>query len=820
MSSACPCDDLPEPRVQIAAGLPALPRQIRSFPEVRQRLLDGISGKDALADWRAREGRDLGVMLLEMWAYVSDVLNFYDERIANETYLRTAGRDPSLRRSLRRLVEGLGYRPAPGAAGKAVLAAVADGRTGVTVPAGTGFRSGAFGGQPPQAFELDVDTPIHPFKNEWVIGPQRQGGAGPGQTQVFVSAGLGLARDRLALFEVAGPGGVTRFAHKVLNVASTPGKDGQTYAQVTFDSVVPLPPGVDPTTVKVRVPTVTAVLTRNHPDARPDSPIQPDLETLFLDSIYRQLRLSDPIIVARDAEGSFVPRVLVDVAEDFVFLKPPASPPGPDDIRIPVSRVTLDQALPRAAAGNQLTFHFAFVDAGTFTTVADPVIPARLLASLDGVPVNGIVERPPDANDQGEIKQDFLLLDADQQGVLAGGVMRFSADGRARFSADAASDFPDTLKAPISVFGNLLPVSRGESVFNEVLGSGDGTQANQQFKLRKKPLTYLIGQNPRDRKSTLSIRVDGILWSEIGNFFDAGSEDHVFIVRHDDNQETFVTFGDGVSGARLPSGVDNVVATYRFGSGALVPPAGSIEQIPRPFTGLRAVRDPAAASAGRDPESTEDLRNNAPKSALTFDRAVGLPDFQAVASLIAGVDRATAEFIWFDDQQRAGVDVSYIGQARESDVETVLRQDAEANLPIRVRKATGRVSTLSLSVAFDNTFIGDAVAAAVKSALTDPVNGLLAPANSEIGGRLWSSRLYRAVQDVAGVVAVQSVVLVVDGESLDLGGTDAVCTPAGTFLDFDNGNRVSVTATSPIGGIRQPKATTTVSASGGQVIRP
>ena len=29
-------------------------------------------------------------MLLEMWAYVLDVLAFYEERIANETYLQTA----------------------------------------------------------------------------------------------------------------------------------------------------------------------------------------------------------------------------------------------------------------------------------------------------------------------------------------------------------------------------------------------------------------------------------------------------------------------------------------------------------------------------------------------------------------------------------------------------------------------------------------------------------------------------------------------------------------------------------------------------------
>ena len=36
-------------------------------------------------------------MWLEMWAYVADVLGFYDERIANESYIRTAVRRPSLR---------------------------------------------------------------------------------------------------------------------------------------------------------------------------------------------------------------------------------------------------------------------------------------------------------------------------------------------------------------------------------------------------------------------------------------------------------------------------------------------------------------------------------------------------------------------------------------------------------------------------------------------------------------------------------------------------------------------------------------------------
>lgn len=106
-----------------------------------------------------------------MWAYVSDVLSFYDERIANESYVRTAQRAISLRR----LVDPLGYLPAPGIAGGVTLALLAEGRRNLALPVGTAFRSDAFGDEPPQVFEIAGATSIHPFKNEWTIGPIQAG---------------------------------------------------------------------------------------------------------------------------------------------------------------------------------------------------------------------------------------------------------------------------------------------------------------------------------------------------------------------------------------------------------------------------------------------------------------------------------------------------------------------------------------------------------------------------------------------------------------------------------------------------------------------
>jgi hypothetical protein len=60
----------------IPAGLSALPRQLAGFPEYRLALLHDIPTYAPLAQWRAREGDDLGIMLLEMGAYVLDILGF------------------------------------------------------------------------------------------------------------------------------------------------------------------------------------------------------------------------------------------------------------------------------------------------------------------------------------------------------------------------------------------------------------------------------------------------------------------------------------------------------------------------------------------------------------------------------------------------------------------------------------------------------------------------------------------------------------------------------------------------------------------------
>jgi hypothetical protein len=72
----------------------------------------------ALGPLRTRNDSDFTIALLDAFAVAADILSFYNERICNETYLRTAVDQ----RSVFELARLVGYRPSPGVAASAFLA--------------------------------------------------------------------------------------------------------------------------------------------------------------------------------------------------------------------------------------------------------------------------------------------------------------------------------------------------------------------------------------------------------------------------------------------------------------------------------------------------------------------------------------------------------------------------------------------------------------------------------------------------------------------------------------------------------------------------
>lgn len=96
-----------------------------------------------------RTANDPAIALLDAWATVADVLTFYQERIANEGYLRTA----TERRSILELARLVGYTLRPGVAASVYLAFTLEDGYDVEIPAGTRAQSLPALGELPQSFE-------------------------------------------------------------------------------------------------------------------------------------------------------------------------------------------------------------------------------------------------------------------------------------------------------------------------------------------------------------------------------------------------------------------------------------------------------------------------------------------------------------------------------------------------------------------------------------------------------------------------------------------------------------------------------------------
>src|SRR2546425_12741526 len=180
-------------------GLPAIAYRIGTQPGFRASLLARLSGTDfpALRALSTRADDDWTIALVDAFACLADVLTFYQERVANESYLRTA----TERRSVLELARLIGYRPAPGVAASTAFAFLLETAPGqpalaarpVTIPAGTRVQSVPDPGQEAQTFETTVPITARVEWNAIPARTSRPPAIGAGLTE------LDLARTSLLL---------------------------------------------------------------------------------------------------------------------------------------------------------------------------------------------------------------------------------------------------------------------------------------------------------------------------------------------------------------------------------------------------------------------------------------------------------------------------------------------------------------------------------------------------------------------------------------------------------------------------------------------
>lgn len=142
-----------------APGLPLVDYRIGRYGEFKAALLARLSSTDypALAGLRTRANDDFSIAYCDAGSVMFDVLSFYQERIANEAYLRTS----TERRSIIELARLIGYQPSPGVAASTHLAFKLEDAPGmpsmaaqpVTIPVGTRAQSIPGPNEAPQTFE-------------------------------------------------------------------------------------------------------------------------------------------------------------------------------------------------------------------------------------------------------------------------------------------------------------------------------------------------------------------------------------------------------------------------------------------------------------------------------------------------------------------------------------------------------------------------------------------------------------------------------------------------------------------------------------------
>lgn len=150
-------------------GLPQLAYRVGTHRQFLDAMLAGLrerGSRSALAGLTTREPDDPSIALLDAWAVAADVLAFYQERIANEGFLRTATEEESLVR-LGRLV---GHRSRPALTAATHLAYTLDAGASCVVPAGSQVRSEPEPGALPVTFETARDLTA---RAEWNRLPVR-----------------------------------------------------------------------------------------------------------------------------------------------------------------------------------------------------------------------------------------------------------------------------------------------------------------------------------------------------------------------------------------------------------------------------------------------------------------------------------------------------------------------------------------------------------------------------------------------------------------------------------------------------------------------
>jgi hypothetical protein len=868
-------------------GLEAIVFRAGNHPQFKATMLAALSSSatPALSSLKTRDANDFTIALLDGWATVADVLTFYSERIANESYLRTAAE----RASVLELARSIGYELNPGVAASTYLVFTVEDAAGApgyaNIDAGTKVQSVPGPDETPQLFETLDDLYAHkdwnslPVKSSEFVTPYF------GMETLYLKGTTTNLNEGDALLIVGqerenDPGSERWDFRRVKELETFPDDDAEkAYTLVTLDRALgSAKPYVDPaqtnpkvyalrqraalfganaaewkllpsevqdvykdntTTSAVPSVGVRAAKTTTGGSTSPGLPQRPfaqtddtwpnfkisdvsdgNGDTIHLDAIYSGIVpdswivLSSPsyqevyrvTAVAEDSPAKFglttkSTKLTIEgenlkdkfddqIRETVVFAQSEelawAEKPFYDAVF--GEEITLDQAVSDLPADRELLVSGLAARVKVRgqeleLTLADQTKLALSVGdglNLTGPPAaqNGtfLWELQKDDGTTGVVlataeQLEFVAADASNARIFEQATLKrtdVTIDGLTLLVLSAPLTYAYD-PATIVVLGNVARATHGETVAREVLGSGNANESNQSFELSQAPLTYIPAATSSGGETTLEIWVNDVKWSEVTTLYGHGPRERIYVTRLADDGTVTVIFGDGASGARLPTGSENIKAVYRKGIG--VEALLKAEQLSllrtRPL-GVKAVINPEATEGAADPQVLEDARENAPTTVLTLDRVVSLLDYEDWARNFSGIAKAMANWTW--DVHTRGVFLTLAGEegaAVDSTTQNTLlesfREYGNPLVPVDVRSFTPISFKLAGKVFAD----ADRDPEEVGTAVNDALKAAFSFDARDFGQAVTLSEVEAVIQNVTGVAFV-------DLDALYVGTTSAL----------------------------------------------
>jgi predicted phage baseplate assembly protein len=655
------------------------------------------SSRPALGALQTREPDDPTIALLDAFACMCDVLTFYTERLAQESYLRTAT-DPTSLQELGRL---LGHRPNPGAAAQTRLAFTLS--RPPSIPAGITTDPGVAPPLVPAAVDLpaglrvmSVPDPGHQsvtFETVEAISAQPQWSSAPVVTTTpspltKKSAQIYLAPDPKS--RTLKPGdkllflGTQSGSKPVFGTAVVDSWDLVVVTAVTAEPNAPILVQWNPPLANDYTSTPPAVLVLRT-TASVFGANAPDWNAMSLD--FQQQYANIPPLpppppnnwpnfeatASLRIDGSQYSGLFLDGSHPEMVAQPAVPAGTQPDAATPAGKWLVTDS----ASGPQLFLIIARTEAawaqyaisGHVTEVAvtgdisqiSSLTPRELTIYGGGLSLTLADEPDTSAVTSGTttltVTADWSAMTAGRTLIISGTASSDHTTTQSEVVTLAATRLDTgpvtelTLNPPglansyerdsVVVYGNVATATHGTST-SQVLGSGAATPG-QTFQITSTPITYFQDATTSGTSSTLQVTVDGITWTEVPTLYPQGPRDRVYTTDLDAAGHTNVVFGDGARGARPQTGSLNIRASYRHDLGT----AGNVDALSlsqpmnRPL-GLSAVTNPQTATGGVDPETAAAARASIPLPVLTLGRAVSVQDYADYALAFTGIAKATA----------------------------------------------------------------------------------------------------------------------------------------------------------------------------------